>query len=155
MSSRVVFSIRDFSDEYSSVAFRITDILPDGSNYAALRTEVVALHAALEAVSNGNVAKQTIIAEDDLLNDTRPISPYAQRELKWLVQYQDTVSMKKYTFTIPCALLTLMSDGGDDYADIVGITAWATLVTWLENWMQSPEGNAISVNRVSVVGRNT
>jgi len=151
----VVFKIRDFSDEYSTVRIPIADFAADGSDYQARMTQVGSLQAAIAAVTAGTIAPRTVPAERGIVNDTRPASPFAQRELKWLIQYQDDVSGKHYTLSIPAPALELMSDGGDDVADIVGITAWSTLVTWLEANMTSPEGNSITVNRVSVVGRNT
>lgn len=152
--ARVVFTIRDFSDEYSSVAFPIPEPAADGSDWAAILTDVGTLQAALAAMTGGHIAKKQIVVGDEAVNDTRPALPWAQREIKWLVRYQDDTTFKKYTLTLPCAALELMSDGGDDYLDIVGVTAAATFVTWLENNMVSPDGNAITVNSISHVGRN-
>lgn len=148
------FRIRDFSDEYSTCSFVVEDVAGDGSNWAALLTAIGSLQTALAAATAGHIAELTITASKELVNDTRPASPWAQREIKWLMRYHDDVTYKKYTKTLPCAALELMSDGGDDEVDIVGITAWATLVTWFEANMLSQDGNAITVDGVSVVGRN-
>lgn len=154
MATKVVFSVRDFSDEYSSVMFPTTALAADGSNWAAVLADIDALQLALAAIINGHIAKRTIIVEDDKVNDTRPASPYAQRENKWIVKYQDDVTQKKYTLQLPTAELVIMSDGGDDMLDIVGITVAATFVTWLEDHMLSPDGNAITVNSMGFGARN-
>lgn len=154
MATEVVFSVRDFSDEYSAVRFSTTALAADGSNWATIVSNIDALQLALAAIVNGHIAKRTIIVEDDKVNDTRPATPYAQRENKWIVRYQDDVTQKKYTFQIPTAELVIMSDGGDDVLDIVGVTVAATFVTWLETYALSPDGNAITVNSMSFGARN-
>lgn len=85
--------------------------------------------------------------------DARPTTdPYAERELKWLVRARDTVSGKPVSLTIPTADLDLAapSTGLLDISAGVG----ANLVSALEAYMLSDDGQAINVESIILVGRS-
>ena len=87
-------------------------------------------------------------------NEPRPTDQFAQRETKWRVDYTDTVSGKPYWFTIGTADLSLLSATDRGKADPLNADVQA-FVTAAEAYVLSPEGNAINVEQIVHVGRNT
>jgi len=153
MPSQVNFSVRDFSDEYSNVQFNIPDV--DEVNWVQTNTDILAIRTALAALTIGNIAREQLVGWSQAVNDTRPSDPYAQRETGLRLFYQDDVSQKKYHITIPAPDLSLVAQGGSDDVDLTGITVVNTLVTALEGFMKSPEGNDVTFYRGTIVGRRS
>lgn len=152
MGSTVTFTLRDFSDEYSGVTFPIADI--DETSWVQTNTLIVALQAALNAASIGNIATRTLTAYRQNVDDNRPNSPFAQRELGLRLFYADVVNGKKYHLTIPCPDLTVMSQGGSDDIDLT-LSAAAAVVSAMEMLMVTPDGNAVDIYRGTIVGRRS
>lgn len=151
MASKVIFTVRDYSDEMSSVAFPITDL--DEANWLATQTQITAVQTALAALSIGTIAKRTVIAEDVKVNDVRPVDPNAQRENGLRLFYQDVVTQKRYHLTVPCPDKVAVAQGGTDEVDLTGVSVVNAIVTALEVFMKSPEGNAVTFYRGRLVGR--
>jgi len=84
-----------------------------------------------------------------------PTSPYAQRELKWLVTYSGNTSGKKFTIEIACPDVTDNVVPNTDLADLAS-TDWAAFVTAFEAYVKSPDNGteAVTVLSARVVGRN-
>lgn len=76
-----------------------------------------------------------------------------QREDRWLITYQDDVTLALYQTELPCRKNTVVPPEGTD--DVV-ITAapWADFVTAYEALMRSPDGNAVTVIKITLMGRN-
>lgn len=151
MPSQVTFNVRDRSDEYSSVQFNIDNI--DETTWSATNTQVAAVQAALAALTTGSIARRSLTAFNEPVNDVRPINPYAQRELGLRLFYQDTDSQKKYHITVPCPDLLVVGSGGTDEVDLSGISVVNALVNALEQFMRSPEGGPVNFYRGVIVGR--
>jgi hypothetical protein len=77
----------------------------------------------------------------------------AQREIAIRVFYSDTVTGKKYHFTIPGPEVAEYPAQGTDVIDLAG-TNMAALVVLLEADCVSDVGNAIEVNSAKFVGRH-
>lgn len=118
-------------------------------------TEFGALRAAMDTITSGTINKEAWVGDDTLLSNALPVSEYAQRELKWLVTYRNTVSNNLYTVTVPTADPTGRLIPGTDLADLAnaGIAAY---VTAFEAIARSPENDLDVVDVVSIrlVGRN-
>ena len=151
MPSQVAFSVRDRSDEYSYVQFNIEDI--DETSWVATNTQIAAVQAALAALTTGSIARRSLTAFNEPVDDTRPANPYAQRELGLRLFYQDTVSQKKYHLTIPCPDLLVVGSGGTDEVDLSGVSVINAIVNALEAFMVSPEGGPVNFYRGVIVGR--
>lgn len=74
------------------------------------------------------------------------------REDKLLMVYQDNVTLKVYTFEMPCRLPTLTTVGVG--SDSVPPATWATTKTTFEAVAKSIDGNAVTLLDVRIVGRN-
>jgi len=144
--------ITDYSNEKSS--FGVTSVTANAGNLAAQQTLAAALVAATEDLTIGEVTKQAmslIILDSPAI----PTSPYAQRELKWLVSYQGDTSGKIFTVEIAAPDITDNVAPNTDIADLSS-TDWAAWVTAFEAYAKSPDNGteAVTVIGAKVVGRN-
>lgn len=92
------------------------------------------------------------------LNTTRKISnsPYAsagQREEKWLVVFQDNVSLDLYTLELPCRKPSLQPPVNSDEVDLTA-APFSTFKAAFEAAALSPDGNAVTVLSIRLIGRN-
>lgn len=146
------FQITDYSNEKSN--FGVTSITANAGNLAAQQTAAAALFAAIEALSIGEVTKQSM---NLIIYDTPaiPSSPYAQRELKWYVQYQGDSSGKLFSIEIAAPDITDNVVENTDVADL-GSTDWAAFVTAFESYARSPDNGTETVTVIGarLVGRN-
>lgn len=150
MPSRVIFTVEDYSGESSS--FGVEGIDVDSANYDAQQTEAIALSTAVANVSIGTLAERKFVASIANPESGQPASQYAQRELKWLVTYVDTVTGDLQQSEIPCPDLTLLVAGTDLMNTAAG--AGAALKTAWDAFVQSKAGNAVSLTTARLVGRN-
>jgi hypothetical protein len=149
-NAHIRFTIRDHSDEYSTVSFPIGTV--SEINWIAIETAADLLQTALAAATTGKIAKRSMLAYSRHIDDTRPVNPYAQREIGLRLFYLDTVNGKKYHLTIPAPDLVVMGQGGTDEIDLTGSLA-DPIVAAMQGLMQSVDGNPVQVYRGLIVGR--
>jgi len=152
MASRTNFSIRDYSNELSS--FGVTSVTGNAGNLAAELTEAAALSSAIENLTIGHLDKYTYSIN---VLDT-PITPsnvYAQREIKWLVNYMGDVSGKLFSIEIAAPDLTDNIIPNGDIADLTS-TDWVAFISAFEGYARSPDNGTetVTVTGARVVGRN-
>jgi len=123
-------------------------------NFTAQQTLAAALAAAIEDLTIGELTKQ-INSVPVVDTPAIPTSPYAQRELKWLVQYQGDVSGKLFSSEIACPDITDNVVINTDVADLSSAD-WAAFVTAFEAYVKSPDDVAETVTVIGarLVGRN-
>jgi len=109
---------------------------------------------AVNALTLLNRTVTSIGAERQLSSGVLPADENAQREQKLLVKYLDTVTNKKYQFTIPGIDRTLVAQQGTDVVDFESNALMIALVSAVESKYVSELGNPISVYASSLVGRN-
>jgi hypothetical protein len=149
-----IYTLRDRSDEYSAVSFPIAEPAGDGSDYAASLASLAAIQAAIGALSLCTIARKAIRVQQSTVDDTRPTSAYAQRELGLRLFWQETGgNFVKGYLTIAGPDLALIETPGSDEVDLVGVTAVNTLVAALEAFMQSPNGEGVEFYKGVIVGR--
>jgi len=145
-------TINDYSNEKSS--FGVTSITANAGNLAAQQTLAAALIGAVEDLTIGEVVKQTMSL---VILDTPaiPTSPYAQRELKWLVSYVGDSSGKTFQVEIAAPDITDNVAPNTDIADLSSAD-WAAFVTAFEDYVRSPDNGTetVTVTKAQVVGRN-
>lgn len=151
MTSQVTFVIRDRSNEYSNFSFSIPPV--DEVNWIETNTRVAAIQAAVAALTTGTIAKR-IISLEEIIDDTQPINPYAQRELGLRMFYQETGGKyKKHHVTIPCPDLLVVDVTDKDKVDVENVTVVNALATAIEAAAVSPAGENIEFYRAKLVGR--
>jgi len=152
MATGNLIQITDYSNEKSN--FNLTSVTANAGNLAAQQTAAAALVAAIEDLTIGEVTKQIMqLAVVD--TPAIPTNPYAQRELKWLVQYQGDSSGKLFSAEIACPDVTDNVLVNSDIADLAS-TDWAAFVTAFESYVRSPDNGTETVTVIGarLVGRN-
>lgn len=152
MATQNNIQITDYSNEKSG--FTVTSVTANAGNLAAQQTAAAALVGAVDDLTIGEVTKQAMSL---VILDTPaiPTSPYAQRELKWLVKYAGDTSGKIFTIEIPCPDVTDNVVMNTDVADLAS-DDWAAFVTAFEAYAKSPDNGteAVTVIGARLVGRN-
>jgi hypothetical protein len=153
--TNVTFTRRDASREDAITSFRVTQILADGSNYAALNTALSTLGATIEDIVNGNLIKEELYARQNRYTNATPTDD-SRREQKWRVVYEDTSTLEVYDYTIPCSDWTNCNRAADsDWWDMNNLsTEQSAFVAAFEAVVLSPRGNATNIIGVEDVGRN-
>lgn len=147
------FTFLDFSEEKSSMKFHFGPIT--ALTIAAFLTQFGALRTAVEDICIGTLSDDSWTGDATNYAAAAPTDPNAQRERKWLVQYEGTTSHTIYNFTIPTANLagTDFLIPGTDEADLT-TTEIAAFVTAFEAIGKSPYQEAVNVLNIYAVGRN-
>lgn len=159
------FTMLDHNGEKSTTSFYTGNItavsLPD------TLTEFGQLRTAVEGITLGTVAQESLKVFDTKLSNTRPTDQNAQRERKWLVVYEDNLPFfdapvnaipnegyrKVFTFEIATADIANRLVTNTDEADLTnpGIAAFKTA---FEQIARSPYGGTTTVLKLVAVGRN-
>ncbi len=152
MATQNTYQITDYSNEKSS--FSVTSVTANAGNLAAQQTLAANLAAAVDDLTIGELTKQQMAL---VILDTPaiPTSPYAQRELKWLVQYQGATSGKLFSTEIAAPDITDNVVINTDVADLAS-TDWDAFKTAFEAYVKSPDNGteAVTVVGARLVGRN-
>ena len=139
----------DHDGETSTVGVNTIDL--NAGNIAATLALFTTLSAAIDAVVIGTPRSESISAITTEIAGVLPVNGFAQRETKWLVQGVDSAGLT-CTLEIPCADLDQLA-GGTGELDITA-GAGLALANALNAVWRSRAGNAVTVSRVSHVGRN-
>lgn len=137
----------DNSNEASTTGVRVPDAITDAN--------ALLLNAGIAGMSIGTNQRASVIQTRTVFNgsDTPPSNKWAQRELKFLCRYSDTVNHKEYSFTIPCADAEL-TVGNTDMVDLT-VGSGLTLKTRFESHAVSELGNPVTLNSVELIGRSS
>jgi len=152
MATRNNFVIRDYSNETSN--FGVTSIEGNAANLTAQLALQTALSSAIENLSIGHLDKYTYAIEG-LNSPITPSNPYAQRELKWLVQYVGDTSGKVFSIEIACPNVTDNVVPNSDVANLAS-DDWVAFVEAFEDYVRSPDNGTetVTVTGARLVGRN-
>lgn len=151
--SRSNITITDYSRENTS--FGVEAATLTAGNIVAQTTAATLLQTATQNLIIGSLVKQTVV---QILLDTPdvPTSPFAQRELKWMVDYQSVTSGKMWQIEIGTPDL---GNGnivvGSDQADLTS-DAWAAWITAFVGYAKAPDDitDSVIVLGARLVGRN-
>jgi hypothetical protein len=137
----------DYSNEVAAAAVYVDDAITNG--------DATTLATAIDGLSIGTREKitKTLSTILDQGLTTPPANKFAQRELRFVCKYTDSITGKRYSFSIPCADANLVVGN----TDLIDLTAGAGLAlkTAFENDALSELGNAVVLNSVELVGRNS
>lgn len=143
----------DYSKEKSSVTVLNGSIT--ALTIAAFLTQFGTLKTATEGITKGVIVGSSWVGDKDTLAAAPPLDVFAQRELKWLVRYENVVSHKVYTLEIPTADPTDRLLPESDKADLTD----AAIIAWVDAFEaigRSPENDVdgVAVLDITLVGRN-
>lgn len=147
------WTLRDYSGESSNVTIYNGDIT--AVSLPGFLTAVGTGRAAIEGITLGVMAKEQWVGDNTPLSALTPANVFAQRELKWLVRYHDTVTNEKAKLEIPTADPTGVMLPQSDFADLT-VSPMDTFVTWFEGFARHPDNsvNAVVIDSIQLVGRN-
>lgn len=155
--SKVTFGYIGNSGEPSATKVHIPDLTAanfDNSVDEGAGGVIGDLKAALDAITLMNNVQRSIQVVTGVDPGSLPSEPYAQREIKLYVSYIDTVTAKKYSFTVPGPDLSLIAQTGTDIVDHTSNVLAIALTTQFEANCVSPDGNAVAIHQMRLVGRN-
>jgi len=150
MSGGLTMSYVDYGEEVATCTFNGAEMTV--LNFEAQASLIDALVTAVEAVVKGTFWKEVRRAVLERSSKVPPVSTDAQRERKWIIIYEDNTTYKHYNTELPCADLSLLKANSDEMDISAG--AGAALVSAFEDYVLSPDGNAVTVLKVVHVGRN-
>lgn len=160
------FTLIDHSNEETRTSFYTGNIT--AASLPGTLTQFGALRTAIEGITLGVVAKESLKVFDTTLANVPPSDENAQRERKWVVSYEDSLAFfddpvnaipnagyrKKFTLEIGTADLVGRLLPNSDQADMTDPQIVA-FVTAFEAIARSPYGGTVNVLGLTAVGRNT
>lgn len=114
--------------------------------------EYIALVTATAALIDGVVTRRSFT--ETFRASNAKFSAAGQREQKFLVTYEDLVTLVPYNIELPCRKVTLDPPVNTDEYDITAVP-FAAYVTALEAYITSPDGNPVNVTSIRLMGKNT
>lgn len=137
----------DYSNEPSTVGVYVADDITDAN--------ALLLNAGISGMSIGTNQRAAVVLNHPVFTGSSapPSNKWAQRELKFLCRYTDTVTNKDYSFTIPCADAEL-TVGNTDMVDLAA-GAGLTLKSRFDTHAISELGNPVVLNSVELIGRSS
>lgn len=150
MGSEVTFTYQDYSREKSNVRFAVTTMT--AANFDATNTAINALSTAILAIQKENcLQSKRVIAQNNFITRSPASSAAAQREMKWLLLFEDNTLHTLFRHEIPIANPDLLTSNSD-YLNL-GAGVGSDLVDAAEAVVVSPAGNTASLVSVQFVGK--
>jgi len=143
-------SIADYDGEIGTLQFAVAALT--AANFAAEGTKRGDFDIALQAIIGG-VRQREQFGNRIVSSLEVATSEAAQRELKWLVQYHDATSLKRYSLEIPTALVTVLDPNDRAHAEIGDAGVVDAFITAFTAYALTPDGNAPVVDEITLVGR--
>ncbi len=146
---KAIMTVLDHSGEKSSWSVNtLAARLSEGED----NTEWDALNTAANALLDGLGTRSNFTQTNTHTN--AKFAATGQREQKFLVTYEDNLSLASYSFEMPCRKTSLSPAAGTDEYDITA-SPFAAFVTALQAYAVSPEANSITVLSIRLIGKNT
>lgn len=144
----------EFGTNAKSAAVQVYSEPLTAGNFDAQNALRAAFESAVDAVTIGNPGAEQWVAVETVVAKNPSADPAAQRENKWLVTCAEVGGGGTVSFTIPCPDLTnlLAADGENMDATAPEYTA---LVSATEAFVQSNDGNAVTVTSVKFRARSS
>lgn len=147
MTSKVRFSYKDYDGEPSSVQFNTVPIT--AANLDAQTTAMNNLSVAILGVqTEASLQSKMLTAVDDFISRAKATEKATQREHRWVLTLEDTVTHRLTTHQIPQADVSLI--GADTDALDLSTGPGAALKTAVEAMARFP-GTNNTVNLLSCV----
>lgn len=144
-------TLHDYDNEPTTFRVRIPEI--NAGNIADIVTKTANLGTAVNGITLGAL-ENLRYGNETIAASGAAASAYAQRELKWLVRYRDTVLGDSYRVTIGTADPTHLDPNARGQAQIGDAGDVDAFVTAFEDLVVSDAGNAVEVTSITLVGRN-
>jgi hypothetical protein len=141
----------DYDREAAIVKVHVADL--NAGNIAAQLTLQSNFGAAINGIVGGTL--QRIRYGNEVVSlYAAPVDPSVQRELRWRVDFRDTVTGKPSHFTIPTADVNALDPNNRKYAYIGDADVVDAFVTAAEAYVLSDDGNPIEILDLLLKGKN-
>jgi len=151
MTSSATISILDYDGETTRTTVTIDAIT--AGNLVTQIGLVDDLQSAIGGITLGNIATKQVVAETVFVTRAPATSTNAQRENKWLVRSEDTVTHEIVTHTIGTADLSLLSA----HSEFITAFPVGVLGNFKDAWeavVLSKALNPVTLISLQNVGRN-
>lgn len=147
-------SIRDYSKELSRFTTFYTGIT--AANIGDILSQWGTLKTATGNIILGEIASEQLVLDNTKISAAVPSSPFAQRELKILVNYVGNTSQKPFSVEIPTPDLAALTLNNTDEVVLADGGVMAAWVTAFETLAKSPDSDTetVTVTSAFVKGRN-
>jgi hypothetical protein len=153
MPAQYYRTLLDYDGEATTMRIVIPEI--NAGNIADIVTQTANLGTAINGLTLGALGKLGYGNFTDGV-DTEASDPFAQREMKWLVSYEDTLTGKVYRVEIGTADLSHLDPNNRDRANIGDAAEVDAFITAFETLAVAPDtANPVEVKSIIPVGRNT
>lgn len=145
---------RDYGGEESVVKFHTVPLEGAAEDWDTEEAKRTAITTAIGNITLGILAGDGF-RQGNVISLLKPASTAAQRELKWWVQYHDTVTLKKFRMEIPCADTAQLDPDDRGHANIGDAGVVDAFVTAFQANAKTPDGGSPIVDEITLVGKNT
>lgn len=154
MPHYTTWGLRDYSKEVTSFAINHGAIT--ALSIGGFLTAVGDMRAAVDAITLGVMAKESITMDSSVLSQAAPTNVFAQRELAWRVSYSGNSSNKLFQVTIGTADPTGRLVDDTDLADLTEANM-AEFVSSFNAFARSPDSDTenVTIQEIRLVGRNS
>lgn len=143
-------TVRDYDKELARTRVAVTPLT--SGNFTAWNTALDNLQTGIIGIIIGEAAAEVRTAAQNTLSAALPTDPFAQRETKWIVRSEDTVTHEVFRNEIPTADLSLLS-GNDEFITAFPVGPLATFKTAWEAAVVSPDGNPVTLISLQAAGK--
>jgi len=140
----------DYDKENTNTQFPVATLT--AANFDAQGVLATALRAGIAGIVLGNLAHYEQIQNFEV-SGVASDNPLAARELKWKVEFHTTVEGDPYTLTLGCPDQTKLDPNNRKYADLDEADV-AAFVTAFEDYVRVDGTKLVTVDRITLVGRN-
>ncbi len=149
MTDKLMIPVIDNSDDVSTVGIfaQSPSVFPDLPTYDG---KIQDFFNAVDGLSIGSLRSAYVLNRTEKITGTNspPVNKYARRENRFVCKYTDTVTLKQYSFSIPCADLDLTTGDTVDLASTEG----AALKSAFEAIATSELGNPVTLDAIEFRG---
>lgn len=144
-------TMSDYDGE--STIFRVNSAQLTAANIDAQIALNVALGVAIVGITRGTLQK--IAYGNEVVSPGVSSDPLAQRENKWLIRYHDDTTGEAQRVELGTADLTKLDGNNRSYAEMGDGAEVDAFVAAFEAYVLSAAGNAVVVDSIQFVGRNS
>ena len=149
MTDRLYIPVIDNSDDQSTVGI-FSKPVSDFADQPTYDAAVQSFYDAVDGVNIGTHVSAYVVERKDKISGSKtpPVNKFARRENRFICHYTDTVTLKEYSFSVPCADLNLTTGDTVDLASTEG----AALKTAFEAIATSELGNPVTLDAIEYRG---
>lgn len=154
---KLTVSYKDFDGDIGTVSIpTYTPDLTDLASSGQWQIRMDNLESAMDSITLGNVATVTYSSTHAVANVGNAPSSASQVHYRAVVEYEDSVTGKLWRdISIPTVNIgndTMWRKSDSETVAILTAPIWTNFVNAFEALMRSPDGNAVTVSKITLKG---